>query len=310
MIFYRSLTSLLAEANLIRRLNFGNQVFLRIAHNYLPNQRCPADCSFCAWSCQAQLTEALRKQFINGYEKNVDFEACLQTAKEADKIGAHMEMVFNLEHMHSNLTANLIDVVQSVSQSVKIGIQPGLIADGGKYLAELTEAGLAWYCNDLETAPSYFPQICTTHTMRDKIESLQIAKKQGLAIWSGFCLGMGETQQQRLEAIETLKELDVQGVILNFFYDIPGIGLHGKIKSMTAEEILATIAIIRIMLPTKPIIVGGGRSTNLGEQKDRIYLAGATGIYLGRFLNHPTPQAEEDLQIIKEQGLEISPLPF
>lgn len=310
MIFYRSLPSLLTEANLIRRLNFGKQVFLRIAHNYLPNQRCPADCQFCAWSCQAQLTEALRKQFINGYEKNVDFDACLATAQLAHELGAHMEMVFNLEHMHPNLTANLVEVVRSASQQIKIGVQPGLIADNGKYLAKLKESGVAWYCNDLETALSYFPQICTTHTMKDKIESLQIAKKLGLPIWSGFCLGMGETQQQRLEAIDTLKELDVQGVILNFFYDIPGIGLHGKIKPMTAEEILATIAVIRILLPTKPIIIGGGRSTNLGEQKHRIYLAGATGIYLGRFLNHPTPQAEEDLQIIKDQGFEISPLPF
>jgi biotin synthase len=308
MIFERSLSQLLSVSQRLRKKFFGNEIELRVAHNYLLPHRCPADCRFCSWSVNTKLDYAEANGLVIAEEDEPGIAPCSHSVEMAMQFGAGLEFVSNVERLQSKkLLRELAKIIRSSSKIVRIGLQPGIIGPADKsFLAELKEAGLSWYCNDLETSPSYFPQVCTTHSMREKVESLRMAKEIGIPVWSGFCMGMGETEQQRVEAIETLGEINVEGVILNFFYDFPGIPLHGKVRLLTPEEILKTIAVVRIMLPEKPIIIGGGRSVNLGDQSPRIYEAGATGIYLGVFLNHLRPSVERDIQVISELGLKVA----
>ena len=307
MIFEKSLSELLSQAWQIREEYFGNTVELRMARNYLSQRRCTANCKFCGWSSIARTDCAKRQGLIVEDEGTTDIASCMASAKLAEQFGANFELVCNIERLDDiEALAELTEAIRAASGIVPVGIQPGIIRPANKaYLSALKSAGSSWYCNDLETAPSYFPGVCTSHTIQEKLDSLRMAKELGLPIWSGFCMGMGETRGQRIEAVETLRVMDVEGVILNFFYDFEGIPLHGKVEMISPEEILKTIAVVRIMLPTKPIIIGGGRSTRLGSQQYRIYEAGATGIYLGTFLNHPRPSVEKDLKIISELGLKI-----
>lgn len=307
MIFDQKLISLINGAKKLRYRHFGKTVELRVAHNYLRKGKCTADCAFCAWSGKAKLGHANRNGFVIRGNENMDTGSCLRSASIALSHGATLELILNIERINNISSLNsLCEDVKKCSKKVKTGVQPGIISecDDG-YFKLLKDAGAAWYCNDLETAPSYFPEICGTHTIEEKINSLKMAKDNGMKIWSGFCVGIGESLEQRLEALETLKKIGVNGIIINFFHDIPGILLYNKIPKLSAEEALKTIATARIVLKDKPIIIGGGRNYVLGDKQRMIYDAGATGIYLGMFLNHPRPSVGRDLRAIKQAGFEI-----
>lgn len=307
MIFDQKLISLINGAKKLRYRHFGKTVELRVAHNYLRKGKCTADCAFCTWSGKAKLNHAKRNGFVISGNGGMDTESCLRSARVALSYGATLELILNIERINNiNSLNSLCESVKKCSKKVKTGVQPGIISGRDDvYFKLLKNAGAAWYCNDLETAPSYFSEICSTHTIEEKINSLKVAKDNGMKTWSGFCMGIGESLKQRLEALETLKEIGADGIILNFFYDAPGTLLHNKIHKLSAEEALKTIAVARIVLEDKPIIIGGGRSYVLGNKQRMIYDAGATGIYLGMFLNHPRASVGRDLKVIKQAGFEI-----
>lgn len=307
MIFDYSLSDLIAEAKKIRVANFGNKVELRLAHNYLTRKKCTSDCAFCTWSKDAKLDYAEEKGLLIDGNSGINRDSCFISSQIAVSLGAGMELTSNIERLEDeNLLFKICEIIGELSKKTNIGIQPGIIRRCDKrYFALLKKAGTSWFCNDIETAPSHFQKICTTHSLNEKIESLEMAKEEGLKIWSGFCIGIGETFEQRIEAIQSLRKINTDGVVLSFFYDVPGIPLNGKVAKLGSEEALKTIAILRILMPKTPIIIGGGRQYVFGDKQALIYEAGATGIYLGVFLNHLRPSVERDLAIIKSLNLQI-----
>lgn len=308
MIFDYTLSELITEAKKIRFANFGNKVELRLAHNYLTRKKCTSDCAFCTWSKDAKLDYAEENGLLIEGNSGINKNSFSASAKIAVSLGAGMELTSNIERFEDgDLLFKICEIIGELSKKTRIGIQPGIIRRRDRrYFALLKKAGTSWFCNDMETAPSHFKKICTTHLLNEKIDSLEMARKEGLKIWSGFCIGIGETFEQRIEVIETLRKINTDGVILSFFYDVPGIPLHGKVAKLGCDEALKTIAILRILLPETPIIVGGGRWHVFGEKQALIYEAGATGIYLGVFLNHPRPSIERDMAIIKNLNLQVS----
>ena len=69
-------------------------------------------------------------------------------------------------------------------------------------LARLSEAGVSRYHHNLETARSFFPQICTTHEYDDDVATVAAAKKLGFMTCSGGIFGIGESPAQRRLARE------------------------------------------------------------------------------------------------------------
>lgn len=171
-------------------------------------------------------------------------------------------------------------------------------------LAQLKAAGLSRYHHNLETAESYFPSICTTHTYADRARTVRAAKRAGLEVCSGGIFGLGETREQRVELAFALRELDVDSVPLNFLVPIPGTPTADA-RPLSEAEILKTIAMFRFVCRRAQIKVCAGREAHLGANQKMIFAAGATGMMTGGYLTVSGATVEEDLAMIEEAGMRL-----
>jgi biotin synthase len=124
-------------------------------------------------------------------------------------------------------------------------------------LRELKESGVTTYHHNLETAGSYFDQICTTHAYDEDVETVKLAQPAGLSVCSGGIFGLGETCEQRVELAFTIRELNVDSIPVNFLNLIPGTRMENR-PLLTPIDTLKCIALFRLINPEKDITICGG----------------------------------------------------
>jgi len=167
-------------------------------------------------------------------------------------------------------------------------------------LAEaLAGAGCVTYHHNLETARSFFPEICNTHDYEEDVKTVRVAKAAGMKVCCGGIFGLGESLAQRVELAATLRELDVDSIPLNFLNPIAGTPLENH-KSISAMDCARAITMFRYFLPKKPISICGGRESNLRELQSWIFMAGASGTMIGNYLTTSGRNRELDLQMFKD----------
>jgi biotin synthase len=173
-------------------------------------------------------------------------------------------------------------------------------------LRRLREAGLARYHHNLEAARSFFPQVITTYEYQESVETIERAHQAGLAVCSSGVFGMGESAAQRVELIEAIRDLRVESIPICFLEPHPGTPLGGR-QPLDAEEALAIIAVHRLLLPDREIIVTGGRRLVLGGMTDQILEAGAEGVMIEDYPSSLTGELSRDLRAIREAGMSPRP---
>lgn len=163
----------------------------------------------------------------------------------------------------------------------------------------LRQAGFSSYHHNLETARSFYPSVCTTHSYEIRCETVRQAKKAGLRVCSGCLFGLGESWEQRVELAATLQELDVDSIPVNFLMPVPGTRLEGA-EPLNFAEGLVVIALLRLMHPGKDIVICGGRNTTLGEWDRLALFGGANGIMVGDYLTQKGGSLERDMRLLRE----------
>jgi biotin synthase len=259
--------------------------------------RCPEDCAFCAQS-------AHHKTRIDSYPLMAPRQI-LSKAHEAAAMGARR---FSIVTSGKSLTEHeLGEVIQAVEllkkeTNLTLCASTGMISRDAAH--RLKEAGLSRYHHNLETAPSFFPLICTTHAFTEDLETLNNVKEAGLEVCSGGIFGLGESPEQRLELAFTLREIEVDSVALNFLNPIAGTPLE-QTSRVPPLEILKFVALFRFILPDKDIRICGGREFGLRDLHPLIFWAGANGIMIGNYLTTRGRDHQADLQMIRDLGLEV-----
>ncbi|GIX07926.1 MAG: biotin synthase [Candidatus Poribacteria bacterium] len=287
---------LMAWANRIRRRFRGDQVHLCSIVN-AKSGGCPEDCIFCAQSVHYQ-TGIKTYPFL-------DREAILQAAQRAKENKAQaLGIVAAWRGLkEGRLLDEVCQRIRELSESGTVRADASLgILESPTVAKRLKEAGLVAYNHNLETARSYFPKICSTHTYEDRVRTIRYLKEAGLKVCSGGIIGMGESRQQRVELAFELRELDVDFVPLNFLHPIPGTPLENA-HDLTPMECLKTIAVFRLVLPDKEILVAGGREHNLRDLQAMMFYAGASATMVGHYLTTTGRAAEDDLRMIEDLGL-------
>lgn len=289
---------LFAEASRIREHFRGAAASLCSIIN-AKSGRCPENCAFCAQS-------SAHSSDIQVYTL-VDEAQIVMCAKNAERNGARCYGIVTSgtgiqpgEELDRICRAlGRIRAETTIEPSCSLGIMDCATA------LRLKEAGMVTYHHNLETARSFFPSICTTHCYEEDVETVRAAKQAGLKVCCGGIFGLGESMGQRIEMAETLRELDVDTVPMNFLDPVEGTRLAGA-AYLTPLECLRTIAVYRFMLPGKHIAVCGGRERNLRELQSWIFLAGASGMMTGNYLTKPGRTPEQDHQMIRDLELPVA----
>jgi biotin synthase len=283
---------LFAEASRIREHFVGNTVHLCSIIN-AKSGRCAENCAFCAQS-------AHHDTGVDVYPL-VDEDEIVRCAALAEQNGAGCYGIVT-SGTRINKTDELDQVCRAVGRiKSETGISPSCslgILDEETAL-RLKDAGMETYHHNLETARSFFPQICTTHDYEDDVATIRAAKSVGLRVCCGGIFGLGESFAQRVEMALTLRELNVDSVPLNFLNPVAGTRLADA-DNLTPLECLTIIAVYRFLLPGKRLSVCGGREKNLRELQSMMFLAGADGTMTGNYLTTPGRPPELDRQMLKD----------
>ena len=284
---------LFSSANRIREHFRGNTVDLCAIIN-AKSGACPEDCSYCAQSVKSAAE-------IRSFPL-VEKKTILEKAREAKKGNAKRFCIVTSGKKAS--ATDLAKITEMVSAVRGLGLLPcatlGLLSK--KDLLQLKEAGLERYHNNLETSERFFPEICTTHTYRDKLETIHGVKSAGLSLCSGGIFGLGETWEDRVDMAFALREISPDSVPINFLTPVKGTRL-GSNNMLDPFEALKIISLYRFILPDKEIRVCGGRIQTLGELHAFIFPAGADGLLTGNYLTTLGRNFEDDLRLIKQCGL-------
>ncbi|PLX86135.1 MAG: biotin synthase BioB [Desulfuromonas sp.] len=260
--------------------------------------RCAEDCSFCAQSSHHRTDAPV---FPLKTAKDIVAEARRAEASGATcygivTSGTGIAPGRELEGLLSAIRQ--IRATTTLEPSASLGILTKETAGA------LAEAGCATYHHNLETARSFFPSICSTHGYEEDVLTVRLAKSAGMKVCCGGIFGLGESLEQRVELAETIRELDVDSVPLNFLNPVQGTPLE-EAELLSPMDCLRIIAMFRHMLPDRKITVCGGRERNLRDFQSWIFLAGADGAMVGDYLTTGGRNLGADLQMFQDGELKI-----
>lgn len=259
--------------------------------------KCSQDCKWCSQSKHHNTA-------IEEYEL-VDRKQAVNEALENAKQGVTRHSLVTSGRRVSNKTLDeLIPVYREISAQSSLGLcaSMGLITKE-QMIRLKEEAGVSHYHCNIETAPSFFSSLVSSHTLEDKIETIKLAQKTGLKVCSGGIIGMGETMEQRIEMALLLRDLEIKSIPINILQAIKGTALENT-PLLSEEEILSSIALFRFINPDAHIRFAGGR-VQIKHFQHKALKAGISAALTGDYLTSTGSNIQEDITDFKNAGFKI-----
>ena len=261
---------------------------------------CPEDCNFCSQSAQfdtpVQATPVL------------DTDEVLQAARETKALGAtEFCIVLAVRGPDERTMVRLEELVPQVQEQVGINVAVSAGILTSEQAQRLAAVGVHRYNHNLETAKSFFGQIVTTHSWDERFATCRLVRAQGMELCCGVLLGMGESDEQRLELIAELRAVEPCEVPMNFLNPRPGTPL-GDRPLVGALEAIRWIALFRIGLPDVILRYAGGREVTLRELQVMGLTSGINALIVGNYLTTLGRSPEEDLQMLADLRMPIGAL--
>ena len=192
-----------------------------------------------------------------------------------------------------------LNKIEGIKSCASIGI---LNDEQAKALAQ---AGLCRFHHNINTAKSYYPEICTTHSFEDRVNTCRLVKKYGMELCCGIILGMGETVEQRVEMALELAEIKPDSIPVNILMPISGTPFQDYFEKIDEENILKSIAVLKIANPTSVIRLCGGRMRLSDENQELALKYCVEGIMTGNYLTTTGKKPEEDIKKAEKLGKTI-----
>ena len=170
---------------------------------------------------------------------------------------------------------------------------------------KLAQTGLKRFHHNINTSKSYYPDVCTTHSWNDRLNTCRLVKKYGMELCCGVILGMGETVEQRIEMALELAEIQPDSIPINILMPIPETPFENYLDKIDEENVLRTLAIFKIANPNSILRFCGGRMRLSDENQRKALNSCVEGIMVGNYLTTVGKAPEEDLKTITELGKTI-----
>jgi biotin synthase len=299
-LFSLPFNDLLFQAQQIHRTNFDpNSVQVSSLLN-IKTGACPEDCSYCSQSSHNK-TEIER-------EKLMELETVLTAAKAAKAQGAGR---FCMGAAWRNPTdKNLDKVINMVTEVKALGLETcltlGMLTDS--QAKKLKTAGLDYYNHNLDTSAEFYPQVITTRTYQDRLDTLEHVREANINVCSGGILGLGESIEDRASMLRTLANLPKhpESVPVNMLVEVEGTPLAGSGVAVDAIDFVRTIAVARVIMPHSVVRLSAGRTEMSDEMQALCFFAGANSIFYGdKLLTTDNPVVNDDRALLDRLGMNI-----
>jgi biotin synthase len=199
---------------------------------------------------------------------------------------------------------------------------------------QLKEAGLTAYNHNLDTSREFYPEVISTRSYDDRLQTIQNVRDAGISVCSGGILGLGEKDHDRVGLLYSLATMSEhpESVPINALVAIEGTPLGDKSKTSsdenptgppkpnplhtpTALDMTRMIATTRVVMPRTMVRLSAGRMGFSEAEQAMMFYAGANSIFYGeQLLTTPNPETDRDKIMFSKLGLKgkaphTAPLP-
>lgn len=299
------------KQELLRLYNLDLDELLKLSSKYVKdeiefcslinarNGKCSQNCKYCAQSSHYRThidsyplvkIEEVRKAALDAKSHKASRFAIVTSGKTPDEsdFDKMLEMIKE------------INKIEGLNSCASIGI---LNEEQAKKLAQ---SGLKRFHHNINTAKSYYPEVCTTHTWQDRLDTCKLVKKYGMELCCGVILGMGESVEQRVEMALELAEIQPNSIPINILMPIPETPFENYLDKIDEESVLRTLAIFKIANPNSILRFCGGRMRLSEENQRKALNTCVEGIMVGNYLTTIGKNPDDDIKTVEELGKTIA----
>lgn len=258
--------------------------------------KCSEDCKYCAQSAH------YHTDCDESYPLLSTDEILKEARYNAERGVLRYSIVTSGKRLSDAEVEHVCESIKAVREKVGIEVCVSFGLLGESAFRKIKEAGASRVHCNLETSERYFPQVCTTHTYQEKIDTLNAAKRAGLSICSGGIMGLGETIEDRIDMVIKARELGVKSIPVNLLNPIPGTPYENN-PTISDEEAIRCVSVFRFLIPDGSIRLAGGRGL-LNDKGRGCFCSGANAAISGDMLTTSGITIETDMKILSELGYE------
>ncbi len=295
---------------LLNLYNTNLDELLKTASNYISpniefcsiinarNGKCSQNCKYCAQSSHYNTEinsfslvdcETVKKAAYDAKQNDANYFSIVTSGKTPDE--SDFEKILDL--------IRELNKIENLNSCASIGIL-------NEYQAQkLAKAGLKRFHHNINTAASYYPEVCSTHKFQERIETCRLVKKYGMELCCGVILGMGESVEQRVEMALTLAEIQPDSIPVNILMPVENTPFENYYDKIDEENILRTLAILKIANPNSVLRFCGGRMRLSIENQKLALNSCVEGIMIGNYLTKTGRNPQEDIDMVKNIGKKI-----
>ncbi len=277
-LYHQPLFDLISQSRAVHLRHWRGQEVQRCTLLSIKTGGCSEDCAYCAQS----------SHYSTGVEREglLSLENILTAARRARSQGATrfcMGAAWRGVHDGSEKFERVLEIVREVSQlGMEVCVTLGEI--GSVEARKLKAAGVTAYNHNIDTSPEFYPEIVSTHTFQDRLNTIAAVQESGMSVCCGGIIGMGESEADRLRMLEVLSD-----------FDPPPESVPVRL-----------IAVTRIALPKARVRLAAGRTRISREGQALCFFAGANSIFYGdKLLTAKNPTADLDVALLRELGLHV-----
>lgn len=298
------------KEELLRLYNTDLDELLKLSSKYIKNDvefcslinarngKCSQNCKYCAQSSHYCTN-------IESYPL-VELEAVRETAIEAKSLKAsRFAIVTSGKTPDESDFETILKMIEEVNkiEGLKSCASIGILNE--EQAEKLAKTGLKRFHHNINTSKSYYPEVCTTHSWDDRLNTCRLVKKYGMELCCGVILGMGETAEQRVEMALELAEIQPDSIPINILMPIPETPFENYLNKIDEENVLRTLAIFKIANPNSILRFCGGRMRLSEENQRKALNTCVEGIMVGNYLTTVGKAPEDDIKTVEELGKNI-----
>ncbi len=299
--YHQPLFDLISQSRAVHLAHWRGEEVQRCSLLSIKTGGCSEDCAYCAQS----------SHYSTGIEREelLSLENVLTAARRARSQGATrfcMGAAWRGVRDGSEKFERVLEIVREVSQlDMEVCVTLGEI--GPVEARKLKSAGVTAYNHNIDTSPEFYPEIVSTHTFQNRLNTIAAVQESGMSVCCGGIIGMGESEADRLRMLEVLSNFDPppESVPINCLMAMPGTPLADQ-PPVDIFELVRLIAVTRIALPKARVRLAAGRTRISREGQALCFFAGANSIFYGdKLLTAKNPTADVDVALLRELGLQI-----